>query len=541
LLAHNNHAVRGNGILTHGEILYHKSEGLPASDKAIAIGPALSRIRNVLLANLEYFNWRHHLLAVAIFAVVIVAVFHRAIFLGEVLAPVDLLTKELPWRAVLPQNAKIENFTTVDVLMVFYPWKYFVHDELRAGRFPLWCTHLCCGYPLAGEGMIKLFGLTTLSLWLAPPRVAAILTFSAQLFIAMTGMYALLGSLRLRWGPSVFGALVYGMNGSMFQYLEYEHITGGIMLLPWLCWALWRAANDRREYDWRFTTLSGLLFGLAIINGSVQSTAIVWVSATGFAAAASWRRQRTHFWTRTIGVIAVMTILGLAVGAIALLPNLELLAHNARQRFSHIDWWQLTWKRPLALFPALAALFDPNVIGNCQTFDLTRILGTLGSTATMPKMQDLQIYCGLVAVVLAVLGCRINGDAKFLGLILIVVPIVAAAFTPLYLILYFRGLSSVTCGIAMLAALGLERLGESDRQLQRDLRKTAIAAAIAIVLALGVGVFVSSKRVVLTEKAEQIGLRATTFYRFDIAWQREKAQETVQNFALGGQAVARWT
>jgi len=90
LLAHNNHAVCGNGILTHGETLYHKSESVPASDKAIAIGAALSRIRNVLLANLEYFNWRHHLLAVAIFAAVIVAVFHRAIFLGEVLAPVDL-------------------------------------------------------------------------------------------------------------------------------------------------------------------------------------------------------------------------------------------------------------------------------------------------------------------------------------------------------------------------------------------------------------------------------------------------------------------
>ena len=265
------------------------------------------------------------------------------------------------------------------------------------------------------------------------------------------------------------------------------------------------------------------------------------VSRRGFATAASWRRQRTHFWTRTIGVITVMTMLGLAIGAIALLPNLELLAHNARQRFSHLDWWQLTWKRPLALLPAVASLVDPNVIGNCRTFDLTRILGTLGSTATMPKMQDLQIYCGLVAVVLAVLGCRINGDAKFLGLILIVVPIVAAAFTPLYLILYFRGLSSVTCGIAMLAALGLERLGESDRQLQRDLRKTAIAAAIAIVLALGVGVVVSSKRVVLTEKAEQIGLKATSFYKFDIAWQREKAQETVQNFTLGGQAVARFS
>jgi hypothetical protein len=35
-------------------------------------------------------------MAVAIFAAVIVVIFHGAIFRGEVLAPVDLLTKELP-------------------------------------------------------------------------------------------------------------------------------------------------------------------------------------------------------------------------------------------------------------------------------------------------------------------------------------------------------------------------------------------------------------------------------------------------------------
>ena len=102
-------------------------------------------------------------MAVAIFAAVIVVIFHGAIFRGEVLAPVDLLTKELPWREVLPQNVGIKNFAVADVLTVFYPWKSFVHDELRAGRFPLWCTHVGCGYPLAGEGVTKLFGLTTLS------------------------------------------------------------------------------------------------------------------------------------------------------------------------------------------------------------------------------------------------------------------------------------------------------------------------------------------------------------------------------------------
>ena len=502
--------------------------------------PTSSKILGDLRPILHRFTWRHHSLAVGIFVAVITIIFHGAIFRGEVLAPLDLLTRELPWQKVLPPSVDMQNSTVADVLTIFYPWKYFVHEELRAGRFPLWCTYVGCGYPLAGAGVIKLFGLTTLSLWLATPRVASILTFSAQLFIAMTGMYTLLCSMRLRWGPVVFGALVYGLNSSMFQNLEYEHMTGGLMLLPWVCWALWRTVNDEGECGWGFTALGGLFWGLAIINGSLQSAAMVWISATSFTMAAWWRLLRSRFWSRLPRVIVIMTLLGLAVGAIALLPNLELFTHNARERFNHLDWWQLTWKRPLALFPALAAMFDPDIIGNPRTFDISRVLGTLGSSATMPKMEDLRVYCGLIALVLAVLGCRVRGNAKFLGVVLLIVPVVAGAFTPLYLILYYRILSASACGVAVLAALGLERVGEPDQQLRGDARKVAVAMAIAIVLALGVGLAVSSKQAALTEKVAKIGGSATSFYKADTAWQRQKALETVHNFTLGGLAVARF-
>ena len=251
----------------------------------------------------------------------------------------------------------MQNSTVADVLTIFYPWKYFVYNELRAGRFPLWCTHVGCGYPLDGAGVIKLFGLTTLSLWLAAaPCGLHSYIAPAQLFHCDDWHVRPLLFARCACGGvrAVFGALVYGLNSSMFQNLEYEHMTGGLMLLPWICWALWRTATDEGERGSRFTALSGLFFGLAIINGSLQSAAIVWISATSFTVAAWWRLQRDQFWSRLPRVIAVMTMLGLAVGAIALLPNLELFTHNARERFNHIDWWQLTWKRPLALFPAVA-------------------------------------------------------------------------------------------------------------------------------------------------------------------------------------------
>ena len=74
-------------------------------------------------------------MAVAIFAAVIVVIFHGAIFRGEVLAPVDLLTKELPWREVLPRNVEIENSTVADVLA------YNLGDFLRQAVLPRAVRH----------------------------------------------------------------------------------------------------------------------------------------------------------------------------------------------------------------------------------------------------------------------------------------------------------------------------------------------------------------------------------------------------------------
>ena len=69
----------------------------------------------------------------------------------------------------------------------------------------------------------------------------------------------------------------------------------------------------------------------------------------------------------------------------------------------------------------------------------------------------------------------------------------------------------------------------------------AVAMAIAIVLALGVGLAVRvSKQAALTKKIAKIGGSATSFYKADTAWQRQKALETVRNFTLGGHAVARF-
>lgn len=473
-----------------------------------------------------------------IFAAVLLAVFHRAIFFGEILAPLDLLSKELPWRAVLPPDAPIANFTEADVLTIFYPWWHFIHDELRAGRFPLWCSHVGCGYPLCGQGMLNVFGLTSLCLWIAPPRVALTLLFTTQLFVGMTGMYALLRAVRLRWATAVFAALAFGLNSRMFQDLALNCTIGALVMFPWICWALWRGVLSERGF--RYYALAGLFYGWGILNGSLQTHVILWLSATGFVVMAAWRQRRDEFLAVCLNAVGTFSLLGMAIGAVALLPNLELFVHNERQRFHHIDWQALMLHKPLALFPWGASLVNPDIIGNSRTFDLVRGLGHIGTAATTPSMAEVRQYCGLAALVMAVFGLRSRSDAKLLGVVLVMVPAVVGFLTPLYLFVYFRVLATIPCGITMLAALGLERFWQRDEALARDVRAAVVTLVAAVVLMLGIGGAVSAHRKMLTEKVEQIGLKGTSFHKTDLAWQRQRAEGTVNNFTAGGTAVVRF-
>jgi len=484
-------------------------------------------------------TWRQHLLAMALFAALLTLLFHRAIFFGEVLAPLDLLSKELPWRSILSKDIPIRNATTADVLLEFHSWKHFVHDELSTGRFPLWCRHLACGYPVAGVGVIKLFGLTTVFLWLTTPQMAALLTFFFQLFFAMTGMYLFLLALQTRWLPSVFGALTFGLNAALIQHLEFEHITGALMMLPWMCWALWRgiALRGKRHCWW---AIGGLFFGLAILNGSLQSAAIVWMSAIGFFGWMLWQQKKGKWIREFAPAVAVFSLLGLALAAVTLWPNLELFARNVRPRFHQIDYAMLFFKRPAAIIPWLASLVNPDSVGNYQTFDLPRALGPMGSAATNPSMADLRVYGGLLALVFALLGLRQRSTRRDAGMALVLTPLIVALITPLYLIVYLRVLTASACGIAVLAAHGLERYLDRDEDLRKDTHRIAMMLVVLLALTLVMGAVISVQEESLTRQAQVYGASKTGRYKADRAWQEAKAAATIRNFTYRGPAVWRF-
>ena len=91
-----------------------------------------------------------------------------------------------------------------------------------------------------------------------------------------------------------------------------------------------------------------------------------------------WMKYRKTFLKDLFLTGFIFSVFGIVIGAIALIPNIELFFLNTRSRFVNIDWWLLAWKRPIVGLLGQATLINPNIFGTPKTFDLMHIFGNVG-------------------------------------------------------------------------------------------------------------------------------------------------------------------
>src|SRR2546426_140465 len=70
---------------------------------------------------------------------------------GRVLLPVDMLEAFPPWSAASIMDRPV-NPLLGDQLQQMYPWRVFIHQEIAAGRLPVWNPYAGGGVPLFANG-----------------------------------------------------------------------------------------------------------------------------------------------------------------------------------------------------------------------------------------------------------------------------------------------------------------------------------------------------------------------------------------------------
>src|SRR3989344_1559595 len=110
-----------------------------------------------------------------------------------------------------------EIFAFKDLSRYFYPLRYLMVEQVKAGHLPLWNPYIFCGFPLLATLQVGFFYPLTIIYYLLPFNLAFNWYIILHYFLAACFMYAMLRHFRLGWHASFLGGLVFAFSGFLLS------------------------------------------------------------------------------------------------------------------------------------------------------------------------------------------------------------------------------------------------------------------------------------------------------------------------------------
>jgi len=159
-------------------------------------------------------------------------------FPGNLLVSYFSPWKEEAWTGY-PTGVPRKGLLGFDTVRMMGPWRRFITDEIKSGRFPSWNPHQFGGAPMSANFQSALFFPLNLIYLVLPFHIAWTILIVSQPLLAAIGMYLLLKNLFDR--PSsiiyhplsiIFPALAYGFSAWMSAWIEWNIHGFVYALLP---------------------------------------------------------------------------------------------------------------------------------------------------------------------------------------------------------------------------------------------------------------------------------------------------------------------
>jgi hypothetical protein len=331
-----------------------------------------------------------------------------------------------------------------DAVDVHYSAQKYFADTVGQGHLPHWTPYVFSGFPFLADPQTGawyplhwpffLIGIT-------PKAIEWELALHA--FLALCGTYLLARKLGGEHMFALIAAVFYSGGGFFAAHSSHVGIFETAALLPWLLWSALRAL------DGGSILLPGVIGGLIVLIGHFQS------ALYSFLALALMVIAKRAPWRRSLSVLGVTALASFLLGAIQILPGLELTAQSDRAAANFHG------ATNAALNPAaLANLALPNFYGAAS-----------GNYSGPPDITQFYFYAGILLLPLAIVG--IWKKRSWITLALIVPPLWYALGPPagLYSVVTFLpGFKSVRApvhiwfvialGLALAAASGAAWLAE---------------------------------------------------------------------------------
>lgn len=268
---------------------------------------------------------------------------------GQTLLPADNLFQFQPWAtlaarygAAVPHNELLS-----DLVLENLVWKTFLRETLGQGELPLWNPYLFSGVPFLAAGQHSALYPLSLVFYLLPlPLAYGVFTW-LQFSVIAWGMYVFGRSLRLGRAPSLFAGLAFAFSGFVVVSVVFTMIIAAAAWLPVLLACIETIVRKQEEKgDTAYSPIPYVVGGATALG--VQTLAghpeivVITLLVAGFYALArlsmAWRRLgRLGRPLRLAGWLLVMVALGLALGAVQLIPLVELVNTSFRQGSASFD------------------------------------------------------------------------------------------------------------------------------------------------------------------------------------------------------------
>lgn len=475
--------------------------------------------------------------------------FAPVLFGNATLVPFDNLFRFPPWRAFASEVGVTTPYNELasDLLLENYAWKQFIVESLRAREIPLWNPYLFAGVPFLAAGQHSALYPFSVLFYILPLDRAFGIFVALQLALAATAMYAFARVLGLSRFAATMSAITYAFSAFFFVSVTFPMVIAAAVWLPAIlaCTELViRAPNSMRQI---FFALFGAIFvGIQFLAGHIEISMYILIvtafysawrvvqrsavsgqqsvgsgqrlvlsEAEGSAVSGRWSSVVGRRSIQTVLILGVMLIVGIALGAVQLVPLYELVQNNFRSgSASYHD--VIGWAYPLK---QIITFFIPDFFGNpthhtyVDIFDFTTRAAPNGTIFWGVKNYvEAGAYVGILPLLLALIAlasskCKVQSDLEpqtsnlkpvtWLFATLALVSLLFTFGTPLYAILFFsvpgfnqlhtpfRWVFPYTLSVAVLAGVGAHYLEIGDWRL--GIKKFNLSSLISnLFIALGV-------------------------------------------------------
>ena len=278
----------------------------------------------------ERSNWQRDLLIVMGMTALLQAMFYWEAFTGRaVLLPVGIL--KIPGITTVEQNSSGEplaNYARGDLIQVSEPNRWFMANEYRSGRIPLWTPYRFAGTSVARTPVFCPYELLY-ALW-PTPRILPWIQLTTAIVSATGAWFFAFRILTLGSLPAITAGVVYPLTGFLVIWQGFD-LSYPVTFLPWTASAT--VAMTRNPHGLKICILA-IFTCLTVISGPADMAAMV-LLVCGFCwlwiiIGAAIGNQWTSAVTRTILASCCGWLLGLALAAPVLFPAFDYIQTGSR-------------------------------------------------------------------------------------------------------------------------------------------------------------------------------------------------------------------